>query len=265
MQSQRSSSTTSSPASPRVIVGLIDGAEPTFIESQGYRNLLLREHGATSIPKSLYHPEVDVPWSPLVWASFLKGRPVSISEIEVAPGLYLTPPPTIRDKIKAPSLFIDVPTLTFPWKLRRLEDMDVKKLSETYLRQFKARRKRILESLDKGYQAVFFYLSILDIYGHIWWQHREIMRRVYGMVDSLIGEIREKAPEAVILLLSDHGMKPLEGHRHAGRHSDHGFYSSSYPLGLEKPSITDLHWAVVDLIEKLANPENQGSKGVASS
>jgi len=223
----------------RVIVGCIDGAEHSFIEEHGYRNLLQRQHGTAAIPRELYHPELNVPWTPLVWASIMKGRIVTIDEIKHGDG-FLCPPPTILDE--APSICIDVPTVSKTWRLKHPEDtLNVRNLAESQLATFHRRRDETLKHIhEPSWQLLMFYLSIADLYGHFWYGHQKIMHRIYTLIDDMIADVKHAAPDAAVIIISDHGMQPLPGHPHGGKHSDHAFYSTTHPT-TPPQKVTDFH------------------------
>lgn len=68
------------------------------------------------------------------------------------------------------------------------------------------------------------------------------MEMVYREADKLVGEISKYG--ASTMVVSDHGMKQIG--EHLGHHREtEGYWASSEPLGLDRPTLGQLYQALV--------------------
>lgn len=97
--------------------------------------------------------------------------------------------------------------------------------------------KKLLPTMESGLFAI--YLRSIDVAGHptLHWRHgapvpegcpesvRGVMDATYGKVDRWIAEVLEALPRrATVVLVSDHGMQPIEG---GGHHAPFGLFVAS--------------------------------------
>ena len=97
--------------------------------------------------------------------------------------------------------------------------------------------RELLPKMESGVFAI--YLRSIDVAGHptLHWRHgapipegcpesvRGVMDATYGQVDRWIAEVLEALPRrATVVLVSDHGMQPIEG---GGHHAPFGLFVAS--------------------------------------
>ena len=97
--------------------------------------------------------------------------------------------------------------------------------------------KKLLPTMESGLFAI--YLRSIDVAGHptLHWRHgaavpdgcpesvRGVMDATYDQVDRWIAEVLEALPSrATVVLVSDHGMQPIEG---GGHHAPFGLFVAS--------------------------------------
>jgi len=117
---------------------------------------------------------------------------------------------------------------------------------EHVLQIFERKRKKGLKTIKEGDWNLFMtHFMLTDLLGHIYAGNKTKMFGVYIKAEQLVEEVKELiGDETLLLIVSDHGMKPI-GKGTFGEHSDHGFYSSNFPLSLEKPKMTDFFPLIV--------------------
>jgi hypothetical protein len=108
---------------------------------------------------------------------------------------------------------------------------------ENYLRN----KEELLNSIDRDYDIVWFFTSLLDLWGHVHIAKPAKMMKVYKEVNDLVGEVKNHGVFTIIV--SDHGMVQVS--KHFGDHRDEGFWSSNEPLRLKKPTLGQLHQVLV--------------------
>jgi predicted AlkP superfamily phosphohydrolase/phosphomutase len=66
----------------RVFILALDGLESTLVKKLNLKNLLQKTNGELKITSDFFHPTLNVPWSPKIWASFITGKHPSLFNIE---------------------------------------------------------------------------------------------------------------------------------------------------------------------------------------
>lgn len=105
-------------------------------------------------------------------------------------------------------------------------------------KSFSSMRKRCFKALESDWRLIMAYFRYADPLGHLFRSDLTKMWEGYNMADEIIADLKSRVNEedTLLLVVSDHGMKPLGRY---GIHSDHAFYSTNKKLGLENPKITD--------------------------
>jgi len=107
------------------------------------------------------------------------------------------------------------------------------------IENYKKDKEQLLEKIkNKENDLIFWYTSLLDNFGHM-----DIgkpvthMMKHYLEINSLVGIVKEKCPNSIIYIISDHGMRPLTNKKNSwGVHSDHAFFSSNTGEEIRKPA-----------------------------
>lgn len=103
------------------------------------------------------------------------------------------------------------------------------------VRLYKRDREKLFFALDRDHDLIFWYTCLLDKIGHVCAGDKLEMLKYYLEVNHLAKEVRRKCPDAIIYIVSDHGMKTAEGTGKWGVHSEYGFFSSSTGELISKP------------------------------
>ena len=118
--------------------------------------------------------------------------------------------------------------------------------------EYHRRKKRLLlKVLDGGgYDLVMFHFEIADLIGHLRRGNIIEMWKVYNDLNALARKVREKVgDESLVLIVSDHGMKPIRPGGLYGIHSPYGFWSSNLDIGLPgKTYITSFFEKIVGFL-----------------
>jgi len=102
---------------------------------------------------------------------------------------------------------------------------------EYFVGIFEDERKETLSRIKGDWDLFLFYTKLLDVSGHLLWGRDNHMEKYYQKIEQLAREIRDSLPsDAAMIVLSDHGMRLLEGSRIGGRHSHHAYISFSHPI-----------------------------------
>ena len=99
------------------------------------------------------------------------------------------------------------------------------------------------------YDLFMAYTRVLDSYGHQIYRTKAYYHR-YELMDLFIRDIARDV-EGLLLIVSDHGFRQLEGTKLGGEHSDHAFYSSNMSLDKSMNAITDVYDLVKRTLETL--------------
>jgi len=114
-------------------------------------------------------------------------------------------------------------------------------------------KKQLLAALEsKTFDLVFWYEKILDSICHASHTKPINLMGYYLEMNELIGIVKEKHPNSVIYIVSDHGMERKKGGY--WWHSNHAFFSSSNGELIEKP------FQLYNLIKKSKTLGKNGDK-----
>ena len=146
---------------------------------------------------------------------------------------------------------VNVPTVDSRWKMALVpneSNLSLEEIAKLRLEHFYRVRREVMEKVGGEWNLFMGYTRIVDVYGHMYWGLEGKMLEVYGLMNDFVRELKKKLPKEVFfLIVSDHGMRRIEGLRYGGTHSDHGFYSTNIKVGLGNPKMTDFY----HLIEKI--------------
>jgi predicted AlkP superfamily phosphohydrolase/phosphomutase len=101
-----------------------------------------------------------------------------------------------------------------------LSDQDFQAQAELIFEEERRLLAAQLARRDSG--LLFHYFSVIDQLSHIYYRalepdappalarHKHVLPRFYARIDQVIGEVRAAAPEATVLVMSDHGFAPYK-------------------------------------------------------
>jgi hypothetical protein len=89
-------------------------------------------------------------------------------------------------------------------------------------------------------ELVFWYTAITDVWGHVLFNNKEDMFKIYKDTNDFVKKILQEFNPEMVLVVSDHGMT-LDADGGGGSHIyiDYAYYASTPKLGLSKPSLLD--------------------------
>ena len=116
------------------------------------------------------------------------------------------------------------------------------------MKNYKKDKSELFSALEKKeFDFIFWYTTLLDNFGHIYMGNQlKLMMGHYLEINDVVGNVKERRPNSIIYIISDHGMELIAPHS-CGMHSDHGFFSSNTGETIEKP------FQFYDLISKHKN------------
>lgn len=155
--------------------------------------------------------------------------------------------PTIFD-LTEKYIQVNVPTVDREWNIRLLEkeeELDFQEVAKEWWKKYLLVKEKVLSLVEGEWNLFMAYTRILDVYGHLFWGNKEKMMRAYRDIDEFTGMLKNKVGErTVVLVISDHGMKIMDGAKIGGCHTDYGFYSVNKKINIENPKITDFYHLV---------------------
>lgn len=229
------------------IIGL-DGLEYTLVRDFDLSNIQQAEFGRTSL--DLIKQRTNYPDTISCWSTFLSGKLAYICKSREE---------TIFSLVDS---FVELGVPGYMRELdpehRRLAGVLVKTLEgkmaeDEYEKLVKAHTESILEEtlkvISDNPDLLMTYFPIADLLGHLYFQNPKKMKETYEYIDDTVTRIVKKVPEAMILMISDHGMKPwFELKR--GEHTWYGFYSLNRRLNLDTLGIEDFYEIVKDEVDR---------------
>lgn len=98
--------------------------------------------------------------------------------------------------------------------------------------QHEGRVREFYSALDEGYGFYFFYTNLVDALGHLFYTEKKERFKMAMAVEEVVQTVKDSQPNAVIYVISDHGMTIHDG---IPDHSLNGFFSSSTGELIDKP------------------------------
>jgi len=278
----------------RVFILALDGLEYDLVKQWNLKGLMQKKFGKIKLraeycikSKPLWAKDTskeNVPYTPIVWASFITGLPPTKHKIrsiwtygrildrirklpliswikgkrKILYKIGLGPRVVNRKDLNAktffdlvkPSIDVYVPTYSDNTELhRRLSKAllaGLKEYEKEIWRVHEERKKKLFESLQKEWKLFMAYFDIADLMGHLHIVKRpQKLRRIYRRLDILAFKIKKQLPkDTIFLVVSDHGMKPEPDG--TGNHSDHAFYSLNIDIDWEPNDITDFYHKILE-------------------
>lgn len=125
---------------------------------------------------------------------------------------------------------------------------DVKPLLKYAKEKFEKDKTALFKALEEDYDLIFWYTYYLDKVGHFLFRNKFHITDAYLEINQLVGDIKRKKKDAIIYIISDHGMvfnKEIK----MGEHSSYGFFSSNSGELIQKPQ--DLFYLIKEKAEKM--------------
>ncbi|HDJ04994.1 MAG TPA: PglZ domain-containing protein, partial [Candidatus Bathyarchaeota archaeon] len=221
-----------------VIILALDALDLGMVEKYGCRNLMQVEYGQTDLS------EFELERTVVLWASFLTGRNMEAEiPVETQWEFTLKPEETFL-KFFETYKALDVPAFSLKQENHKRErvllkkyfddEVSVEEYDETVWRNHEENKREFFEALGR-FDLVMGYFDLADAIGHLSFGIPAKMEAVYRELEGIAKEVKSSVDD-VILVISDHGMKPV------GRYGDHtknGFYSFNRRVGLNLPKITE--------------------------
>jgi len=229
-----------------VILGF-DGLEYNYVKEFNCKNIMQETFGKTDIS------EFKEPRTIVLWSSFLAGKNLE-DEILGGSNLWdfrLDTNRTFFSKFKK-YVAIDVPGFSF---IKERHEAERKALKDFFNQKctveeydkiaFENHRKvkqEFFEALKGDYDIVMGYFGLADVIGHLSFGIKPKMKLVYEELDRIAAKVRENIKDK-ILILSDHGMKPIG---RFGDHSNYGFWSVNLHKDVFNPKLTQLFKLILE-------------------
>ncbi|UCD44846.1 MAG: alkaline phosphatase family protein [Candidatus Bathyarchaeota archaeon] len=157
--------------------------------------------------------------------------------------------PNIFDLIEEPIAF-NVPTYSENWRINPMKKL----MNRLELLPYADEEDRLMKAYVSSvlgrvvdYDLMMAYTRVLDNYGHQMYGSEQYIYR-YRMMDLFVKEVSRKI-DGLLLIVSDHGFRRLEGTEHGGEHSDHAFYSTNIAMDVPMNSLTDVYALVKRALE----------------
>lgn len=167
--------------------------------------------------------------------------------------------PTIFDKARKP-IAINVPMVQMThgsfgdekWELE-LEGKTINGMIKEAWTDFQRIRRRTLETIrTNSWDLLMSYVRFLDTIGELQYGRFLRMHKAYMACNDYARIAKQLAgKQKYCLILSDHGMKPMNNTRF-GMHSNHAFYSFNARINPPPQTITDLYPRISEWIENSA-------------
>jgi len=240
-----------------VIIIAIDALEYTKVKEYECKNLMQTVFGTTNIS------EFTQPRTMVLWSSFMTGENKEREVIEDGNKEMWNKTWDIEDtlfsKFISPKV-IDLPGYSYDLeehkKSRELlkkffnsPELQQKKIRAKYNKDAVAHHRKIkadfIEAVQsRDHDVVLGYFAVIDIIGHLNFGNRSMMKELYLEMDELCKDVKKWVPDALVLVMSDHGMKAIGPF---GDHTDYGFWSTNWQSRLSTPTLEDIHNEIVSL------------------
>jgi hypothetical protein len=227
-----------------MIILALDALDLEQVKKYGCKHLLQQEYGKTDLS------DFKQPRTVVLWASFLTGKNMEPKiPLKTQWEFKLKPEQTFL-KFSNKYKTIDLPAFSHKpshTKERKLlkgyfeEKSTIEEYDKHVWKTHEENKTEFFEALN-NFDLLLGYFNLADSIGHLSFGIEEKMTKVYQELDDLAKKVMESV-EDTILIISDHGMKPIGRY---GDHNQNGFYSFNKNLGLNMPKITSFY----DLIRK---------------
>ena len=118
---------------------------------------------------------------------------------------------------------------------------------------FQEEKTEALERLKEPWDLYIFYTKIIDVVGHLLWGRGNYTETYYRIIDDFAMCLKKiLGDDVVFIVLSDHGIKGIEGISIGGEHSHHAYVSFNRQVEVPEP-LSILH--IRDIIERFLKEE----------
>jgi hypothetical protein len=225
----------------------IDALDLGMVEKFDCTNLMQTKYGKTDISS------FDAARTVVLWAGFLTGKNLE-KDIPVKGqwDFQLKKEETIfgsLDSFKA----VDVPAFSLKQENHQQEreflagffkeKNSIEDFDKIVWKNHQENKKELFENLGK-HEILMVYFDLADAIGHLSFGDEEKMKGVYRELDSIVEEVKERF-HGTILIVSDHGMKPVG---RFGDHTSNGFWSINKELSFGEPCITEFRKKIPELV-----------------
>jgi len=165
---------------------------------------------------------------------------------------------TIFDVVK-PSIALKIPSYNYFYDLyKEYSVLNVYAGKEPQIKAekrfwdlFTKEKDDCLKHLDtRNWKLFMAQFHITDSIGHMYAGNLSKMYECYVQMNDFVNEVKQLlVGNTLVLIVSDHGMRPLESGVF-GDHSDYGFYSSNFILNLRNPNITSFKRVILDYAQR---------------
>ena len=270
----------------RVFILALDGLEYNLVIQWKLRSIMQKTYGKLHISPNYYHKDENVPYTPIIWASFITGIPPErhgiksiftygkfLDKIRNMPvirsikgkrqifwRLGLKPrvvnkkdlgKETLFERI-TPSVAVDVPAYNEPSEVNlRLANAIMKKGVKHYVnavwKVYQNRKKRVFEKIHEDWKLLMAYFKISDLLGHVYIaKSPEHLRRVYLELDRLVYELKTKLSDDILFLIVSDHGMQPSDDGVTGTHSKHAFWSLNIDTNWRPKDITDFYPKIIE-------------------
>lgn len=269
----------------KVFILALDGLEYDLVKRWKMENLMQKKYGKMVLSTEYYHADEHVPYTPIIWASFITGVPAKEHDIrsifiygkildsfrnlplikwikgkrKIFWRVGLKPRVVDRRDLKAktffdeiePSIALDVPAYNEPTEVNlRLGKIIMTRGLKEYVKEawevYKDRKKRVFEYINENWKIFMAYFKIADLLGHIYIaKSPKDLQKVYETLERLASDINEKISEETVFLIISDHGMKPEPDG-TGNHSVYAFYSLNFKTRWEPKDITDFYLKILE-------------------
>ena len=242
----------------RILIISFDGLEYDWVKMFNLVGLKQKEYGKVDLSPILNLENREIPYqiTTEVYATMVSGK----NPVEGITGKKVLIHETLMER-NIPSLFnlpnslsVEVPSVAYPLQTAFSHSLIAEHVHKS--RELELRKKLLDIAEEKtrlfekkklfNKKLVMVYYNFTDELAHlsvIVNSHHHLFI-VYRKAEEIAHRLTKAFGEGLVIVISDHGMKVVDG---IGKHSDHGFYSLSQPLGWQGIKITEVYDKIVRL------------------
>ena len=271
------------------ILGL-DGLEYKLVVKWKLKNLMQSKYGYFNVDEVYMHEKEKVPYTPIIWASFITGKKPSehgvkelwtygklLDKLRHMPPLKwikgkrrflsklgLKPRVVGREKLNCPTLFdvinpsiaVNVPSYNESTYLhRRLSEAfyrGLKEYEKEIWRVHEERKKATYEALKNSDWKLFMtYFDLADLLGHLHFIKRPLkLLKAYLELNKLAAELQRMIPKNTVFLIISDHGMKSSGDGVTGNHSKRAFWSLNIDENWEPRDFTDFYPKIMDWLNR---------------
>lgn len=234
-----------------IILGY-DGLEYEYVKKFNCQNLMQKNFGKTDLS------QFSEPRTIVLWSSFLTGKN---QEKRILSGdlwtFKLKKEETFFNHFKN-SYVLDTPGYNYSEDHKKERDAlrayfnktgTVEDYDKVAFENHKKIKEQFFNALnsDTNFDIIMVYFGVADVVGHLSFGIKEKMKIIYNELDEIAEKVQEKFKDAIILIVSDHGMKSIG---RFGDHENYAFWSLNLDKNLGNPKTTDFYNLIVNEFKK---------------